>query len=153
MGLDMYLNARKYVQDWAHHYPDRVIPPSTPAKTVQQAVGFPFEVTYVEGQAGYWRKANHIHRWFVINVQDGEDECREHYASREKLAALLEVCKRVKADHSLAAELLPPQEGFFFGGTEFDEYYFADIDETIEILERAINCPDIDIDYYYHSSW
>ena len=29
----------------------------------------------------------------------------------------------------------PTHEGFFFGSTEYDEYYFADLESTIEQLE------------------
>lgn len=47
-------------------------------------------------QAGYWRKANHIHNWFVENVQDGEDDCRYHHeVTEEKLKELLDVCNTV----------------------------------------------------------
>lgn len=28
-------------------------------------------------EIGYWRKANHIHKWFVDCVQDGEDDCEK----------------------------------------------------------------------------
>lgn len=56
-------------------------------------------------------------------------------------------------------ELLPTQEGFFFGGTNYDEYYIQDIENTIQILEQIINEEEtlnksgIYCDYYYQSSW
>lgn len=37
-----------------------------------------------------------------------------------------------------ASYLLPTRDGFFFGGTEYDEYYFKDLEDTKDILERAI---------------
>lgn len=44
-------------------------------------------------QVGYWRKANHIHNWFVENVQDGEDDCRYHgEVTKEDLEELLVSC-------------------------------------------------------------
>lgn len=51
----------------------------------------------------------------------------------------------------VAQELLPTAEGFFFGSTDYDEYYMKDIDDTIKILEEALD--DGDGDYYYHASW
>lgn len=48
------------------------------------------------------------------------------------------------------AELLPTQSGFFFGDTNYDEYYMQDIEETIEILTPLLDCKD---DIYYKSSW
>ena len=45
---------------------------------------------------GYWRKANHIHNWFVENIQDGIDDCAYHReVTDEDLLELLDVCKRV----------------------------------------------------------
>jgi len=103
-------------------------------------------------EAGYWRKANAIHQWFVEHVQYGEDECRPHSVSREELKGLLDSCIKVKNDHTLADELLPTQDGFFFGGTEYDEYYFVNIDATIKIVEYALSLPD-EYDFEYHSIW
>ena len=73
---------------------------------------------------------------------------------------LLEVCKKVKEDPSKAEELLPTTEGFFFGSTDYNEYYMKDIDYTIEILEEAISEYELEAankryngDYFYSSSW
>ena len=43
----------------------------------------------------------------------------------------------------LALEILPPTEGFFFGGADIDEYYKYDLESTIEQLK------DIDPNEYY----
>jgi hypothetical protein len=64
---------------------------------------------------------------------------------------------KVVADPSVAEALLPTQSGFFFGGTDYDEYYMEDINNTIKILEpelkleypRGVYEPD----YYYRASW
>ena len=48
-------------------------------------------------EVGYWRKANHIHNWFVQKVQNGIDQCEEHEVSREKMKELLAECKASKA--------------------------------------------------------
>lgn len=48
-------------------------------------------VTFSE-MVGYWRKANHIHKWFVDNVQDGEDDCKEYRVSIEQLHKLRDIC-------------------------------------------------------------
>jgi hypothetical protein len=47
-------------------------------------------------QVGYWRKANHIHNWFVENVQDGIDDCNYHReVTEEYLEKLLDACTKV----------------------------------------------------------
>ncbi len=53
-------------------------------------------------------------------------------------------------DPKVAAELLPTQEGFFFGGTDYDEYYFQDLNDTIKILKDVLAEGG---EVYYHSSW
>ena len=105
-------------------------------------------------EVAYWRKANHIHNWFVQKVQNGVDECQESLVTREQMEELLAECKAVVENPSDAAEHLPTQSGFFFGGTEYDEYYMEDIKNTIEALERELAYPvDEGTKYYYQSSW
>lgn len=101
---------------------------------------------------GYWRKANAIHYWFVRNVQDCvDDNGALSYVDKEKLMGLLDICRQVKDDNSLAEKLLPTQSGYFFGSTEYDDYYFLMIDDTIDILEEALEGEDGD--FYYTSFW
>jgi hypothetical protein len=88
----------------------------------------------------------------VDNCQGGEDDCRESYVDREKVVELLSLCKQVLADHSKADELLPSQEGFFFGSTEYGEWYFQDLEDTVSILENCLTMSD-DWSFYYQSSW
>lgn len=145
MGLDMYLFAKRFMWYNEDDLKDGVtkvfkdLPDGVTAKEVQ------FEV-------GYWRKANHIHKWFVDNVQEGKDDCEYYYVSKDDVAKLLETCRAVLNDRTLAVKLLPTQSGFFFGGTEYDDYYFEDIELTVKILERAQAMPD-GFDLEYHSSW
>jgi hypothetical protein len=104
-------------------------------------------------QVAYWRKANQIHKWFVDNVQDGEDDCREYSVDREQLQKLLDTCTKVKADGSLAGDYLPPSAGFFFGSNEIDEWYWQDIDNTIEMLTDTLAHTPDDYGFTYQSSW
>jgi hypothetical protein len=52
----------------------------------------------------------------------------------------------------LAAELLPTASGFFFGGTDYDEYYIEDLKETKRILEEALQEVGPG-SFEYQSSW
>ncbi len=100
---------------------------------------------------GYWRKSNMIHHWFVNNLADGVDECQPITVRREDLEQLKEVCINVIAVPELAEELLPTGSGFFFGSTDYDEYYFGDLNDTIGIITR---CLDSKFDYFeYQASW
>jgi hypothetical protein len=106
---------------------------------------------------GYWRKTNQVHAWFVEQCQDGVDECQISDAiDPSKLLELKELCEKVLADHSLADALLPTRPGFFFGDTAYDEWYFSDLKETVELLERVLTNPAArrdDVTFHYHSSW
>lgn len=143
MGLDMYLSKKLYL--WQNKRGDLKIT-GLPVQVK------PREIKQIEAEAGYWRKANAIHQWFVDNVQDGEDNCAEYYVDREKIKELLTLVKRVLAKPELADELLPAQAGFFFGSTEYDEYYFDQLKETRKILQKALREPE-DWEFYYQSSW
>jgi hypothetical protein len=149
MGLDMYLNKRTYVQHWEHNGDDNY--EVTVTKGGEPTKINPKKVKYIIEEAGYWRKQNQIHRWFVENVQEGIDNCGEYYVSKDDLQTLLDLCQKVKADHSLAESLLPSASGFFFGGTEYDEWYYNGIDNTIDILKEALE--DERGEYLYSSSW
>ncbi len=161
MGLDMYLSKKTYVQNWEHQIPEEKheVIVKRGGKVVETIK--PHRVKYIVEEAGYWRKANHIHKWFVDNVQDGEDNCGEYYVEVSDLINLLNVCKQVKETPSKADELLPTTEGFFFGGTDYDEYYMRDIEYTIEILEQVLLEKIVNekgreyypADFYYTSSW
>lgn len=61
-------------------------------------------------------------------------------------------------DPSVAEELLPTTEGFFFGSTDYDQYYMDDINDTIKMLgdELAIEYEKdgaYEPEYYYRASW
>jgi hypothetical protein len=151
MGLDMYLNKHTYVQQWQHIEEDKQYKVEV-TKGGQPTHINPKKIKYIIEEAGYWRKANQIHQWFVDNVQKGVDDCGDYYVGTDDLEKLLDACEKVKADHSLADTLLPSASGFFFGGTEYDEWYFNGIDNTIEILKEAL-ADESDSSYYYSSSW
>ncbi len=64
----------------------------------------------------------------------------------------MDICKKVIADKSLAESLLPTSSGFFFGGTEYDEWYFNAVEYTIEVLETELLDEYAD-DFEYSASW
>jgi hypothetical protein len=150
MGLDMYLEKRTYVRQWEHQKPEEQYNVEV-TKGGEPTNIKPERVTHIVEEIGYWRKQNQIHQWFVENVQNGVDNCGEYCVSKGQLEDLLEICKKILNDNLLAEELLPTASGFFFGGIEYDEWYFAGIENTIEILKEALS--DTSADYYYSSSW
>lgn len=138
---------------------------------------------------GYWRKANAVHKWFVDNVQDGVDECQKSTVTVEQLTTLRDLCREVLAslkmtegmvhvgtqlapehkehyepgeiprDSRVAREKLPTTSGFFFGGTDYDQWYKDDLEHTVKVCERVINWMENRTEssfsprVYYQSSW
>jgi len=85
-------------------------------------------------------------------VQGGEDECKPHYVSREQLIKLKQLCEEVLANRDRAATLLPSASGFFFGSTDYDQYYYDDLETTVQIVNDCLELPEA-WDFEYCSSW
>jgi hypothetical protein len=169
MGLDQYLEARKYVSRF--HYPNGFDSKTANEEYVNLSQYAPdgfdkhsdFGGIQVSYPIGYWRKANAIHGWFVSNVQGGEDNCQSYYVSREQLQELAEACDEVLkvpvgvAQEDAAANVgLLPSLGFFFGSYEMDEWYIDSLKMTIEIINHALSLfseDNYDWSFYYSSSW
>lgn len=98
------------------------------------------------------RKENHIQAFVEGEVGDVEN-CAYLPLGREDVERLVERLRRVDADHSLAGALLPTQEGFFFGTTDYDEWYFSDIKEELKAFEEILETWDPDAVYAYWAWW
>jgi len=148
MGLDMYLYVKKYTSKYQDvEKNDRVWSLFPEIERIDN-----LDTAEVYFEYGYWRKANHIHNWFVENCQEGVDECQRTNISREDLRKLLKICKEVNKHKEKAEDLLPCAEGFFFGDDDYDEYYFGDVENTIKVIEKCLRLPE-DWEFEYHSSW
>src|SRR6266705_4914218 len=101
MGLDMYLYKKLYVKNWDHTRPEErhsITVTKGDGSQYPKRILDPSKITYVVSEAGYWRKANQIHNWFVSNVQNGTDDCATYYVSQEQLQKLLDTVRKVLAD-------------------------------------------------------
>ena len=157
MGLDMYLNARRYL--WRVDKADQKLAEEVALllpeiKCIKPRIGCISDppVREIIIEVGYWRKANAIHRWFVENVQDGTDDCNPYPVSREQLEELRELCRTALANRDKAADLLPTTSGFFFGGTEYSDFYFEDLESTISQIDAVLKLP-VGWEIEYRSSW
>lgn len=188
MGLDMYLTATHYLGCWS--FTDEA--EKSRFRQIMQLAEFgdfcckDAPGLEVEVNVAYWRKANAIHRWFVDNVQGGDDSCKKTYVSNEHLAALVSLCKQVLdsvetvpgqlhagttyypdgrvvenfepgnvvAQQWIAASTLPTQSGFFFGNTDYNEWYLDSLRKTVEQIEPLLTDPRFQhSDFYYRASW
>jgi hypothetical protein len=160
MGLDMYMSKKTYVKQWSHNKPEEQF------NVEVKKGGEPFSpikkerVSYVVEEVAYWRKFNALHNWFVNKCADGVDECQPIYVSEERMKELLETLHKVKEVYDSNPpdkeeqldDIFPTSSGFFFGGTEYDEYYIQEVNETIELIENLLEEEGGD-DYEYQASW
>jgi len=88
MGLDMHLYRQQYVR-----------PESEDALELmgkeEGSLVFVKVPTMLYEEIGYWRKANHIHGWFVEHAQQGNDDCQMHEVGYQQLEELLDVVQDV----------------------------------------------------------
>lgn len=151
MGLDMYLEKRTYVKNWEHNGPEGRHEISVKKGGKKHPHIKTHRISNIIEEVGYWRKFNALHNWFVNNVQEGEDNCEPHYVSLEKMEQLIKVLEKVVKNKAKASEELPTTSGFFFGGTEYDEYYFEDCKRTLKLMKQLVK--EKGGDFYYQSSW
>ena len=109
----------------------------------------------ITDEVAYWRKANAIHGWFIRNLANGEDNCRTIHVNMSDLYALRDDVQKVldEGTEEAVMELLPPTPGFFFGGTEVDEYYWECLKYTLDKLNDIIDNSTEDQEFEYHASW
>lgn len=184
MGLDMCLEKKTYVKNWDYMTEEQKHEITIKKGGKVRSDINPDKISYVVEEVAVWRKANQIHKWFVENVQDGNDDCKEYYVSARQLQELLDLVNKVLdgskvvqgkiqngthyengvatpimedgeyiEDATLANELLPTGEGFFFGSTNYDQWYLNDLKYTKEVLEEVLADENQSGEFYYSSSW
>lgn len=153
MGLDMYLYKKHYVKnwDWMSDNERHTISIKKGKKKLDHIK--PDRICYVMEQVMEWRKFNALHKWFVDNVQEGVDDCKECFVDESDLKMLLETLTYVYDNKDTAETILPTAQGFFFGSDEIDEYYWEEVKSTIIQLKDLLEEDNKSASFYYRSSW
>jgi hypothetical protein len=151
MGLSMTLNKKTYVRNWSYMEAcDRHAVAVVRGGETRTEI-LPERISYIVEEVASWQKADAIHYWFVRNVQDGCDDCKEYRVTRSKLIELQATLKQVKSDHARAPILLPTGNEYFTG---YDTWYFDQIDHSIDIIADLLREPlEDDMDFSYRASW
>lgn len=119
-------------------------------------------------EIGYWRKFNALHG-FITAMKGGYEDCDSVELSLDELQEIKDVfievqglLKRIhetdnvnekEALYEEVTALLPPISGFFFGSHEIDEWYEEDVNDTIPIVDAAIELVEQGEVVYYHAWW
>ena len=101
-------------------------------------------------QLGYWRDFKPLHNWFVVNVQNNVDDCNRYKVTRKQLKQLLNICKQVYDNPTLANTLLPDNKPLNTV-TEYDDY-LSKLNKTIVIISTILDNNKNKV-FYYLGSW
>lgn len=99
----------------------------------------------------YFRKVNFLFAYFENNGKM-EDECFA-WVEQVDVEDIIDRCEKVLADHKLAEELLPTQGGFFFGNTNYDEYFFRCVENVLEKMKGLLPIFKEGYNMYAYFSW
>lgn len=88
-----------------------------------------------EDYNAYFRKVNFLFHYFESITGTMHDQWFA-FVTPEDVDDIIDRCERVLKNHSLAHELLPTQSGFFFGGTDYDKWYFSDVKDCLQQMKK-----------------
>lgn len=158
MGLDMYIYKTKKT---GHSVKELTKLDNNPKEDDPAIAEFlplytPFEsmpdYKSIFKQVAYWRKFNALHQWFVTHVQLGIDNCGLYELDQDVLRSCHDTLEEAfyKKNHYI----LPPTQGFFWGSTEIDDYYWNNVEEAIQTISSLIDNTDWATErLFYQSSW
>lgn len=104
----------------------------------------------------YFRKANHIHGWFVHNLQKNIDNCYAYKITPDIIDKLLNELETTFKYPKLAFHYFPIVIGFFFGHFTYEDPYYMNClkklyDSFKELKESSWYNTEYNI--YYKGSW
>lgn len=154
MGLDMYFTAKKW--EGCSRYDGNKKLEYDPELSWFDAyiLDRSFKSVETKYKIGYFRKFNALHKYIVDNFADGIDDCKPVWLGEDYCKQILEVLKSVTKEN--AAEVLPTGSGCFFGSIEYDDWYFEDVKDAIELFEKIVALLSTEHcrwDIFYEASW
>lgn len=105
----------------------------------------------------YWRKANFVHWYFTHDWEErgfASDDCVEFPTDEAELRMLSAMCETVLEDKAQAEFILPTMSGFFFGSTDYDDWYFEDVKYTKDEIDKLLEeRPLQDGEEFFYHAW
>ena len=100
----------------------------------------------------WWgRKENHIHQW-VCTATSIHDTNHDYVVINPNI--LLSDVGVALSNRELAPKIMPTRSGFFFGPTDYDDYYFDSLAALYDVLADDKDLGYFDThSYFYWSSW
>ena len=105
-------------------------------------------------EVAYFRKHNHLVEFFGY-----EDNCSNIVISKSQIEDCISACKTVLEHYGkndfedIAEEMMPTSSGFFFGSTEYDEYYKDKLEDDVKQFEKILKETDWNTDQIEMHCW
>lgn len=108
-------------------------------------------------EVAYFRKANLLVRYFNY-----KENCTYQELSKEKVESLVEDCQKVLDLYQKyqgeditdkLEELLPTTSGFFFGRTDYDKWYFKDVENVLNEFTKILTTTNWRSEIVYLYCW
>lgn len=93
-------------------------------------------------EIGYFRKVNFLVKFFERKGFDVLNQI-PLVIKKEDAEELLSKCEEVLKDRSKGPELLPTMSGFFFGSTDYDDYYYDNVEAVRDYVKDKL-LPEFD---------
>lgn len=99
----------------------------------------------------YFRKVNFLYQYFAGRIEDDET-CEVTIADVEDIISR---CNAVLHNKTLASDLLPTCGGFFFGSTNYDDWYISNVKDCHKQMKRLLKRmeKEPDSNCFVHFSW
>ena len=116
---------------------------------VEQCVNYIVD-TFINHEDMYYRKVNCLYAYFNDRLED--EQC---LVTKADVEDIIDRAKNVLLAHDevTSAQLLPTQSGFFFGSTEYDEYYYDDIADVYKLFTKYLEDWTDDTIGWVYFSW
>lgn len=99
----------------------------------------------------YFRKVNFIYEHFRNDMEN--ESC---IVDKSRIGNLIDICEDVlahKGDEDYASENLPTTSGFFFGSTNYDEWYWHDVKDCLTQMRKMYKSMSDDDFVVWDFSW
>lgn len=101
----------------------------------------------------YFRKVNFIYQFFRNDISKDYEAC---IVNKSRIGNLIDLCEDVlshKGDEDYARDNLPTTSGFFFGSTDYDDWYWHDVKDCLKQMRKLYKSMDDDDFVLWDFSW
>lgn len=158
MGLDMYLSAATYLDDFDNTPSEEK---AAYARVLTEVGIARFEPLHglrfatVKLVVACWKNAYQVHDWLIAQTSDGGDiRLAEREIARQDLVKLTDLCKQLlkEKDRERANELLPAPTSCLEGEGGWD-FYWWNLEATVRQLEAVLKDPQFaEWEFFYLAS-